>query len=107
MSELKSVLKKHSIITVLLVNTSVNSTQNDNVSNLEGHHNLDLSTIPRLSTRNPTVEDGPVHTVVENEDSQQHTGAVDGVAAEGPHVCPCGKSCSRYEFLVYHTWFLM
>ena len=100
-----SVLKKHSFITVLLVNTPVNSTQNDNVSNPEDHHNLDLSTIPRLSTRNPTLVDGQVHTAVENEDSLQHTGTADGVAAEGPHVCPCSKSCSRYEYLVYPTRF--
>ena len=93
---------------MLLVNTPVNSTQNENVSNLENHHNLDLSTIPRLSTSNPILEDGQVHPVVENEDSQLHTQTAvgKGVAAEGPYVCPCGKSCSRYEYLVYHIYFM-
>ena len=86
---------------MLLVNTPVNSTQNDNVSNhLEDHHNLDLSTIPRLSARNSTLDDGQVHTVVENEDSLQHTGTADGVAAEGALVCPCGKPCSRYTLYI-------
>ena len=62
---------------MLLVNTPVNSTQNENVSNPGDHHNLDLSTIPRLPTRNPTLEPSlEVPTVIENEDSQ-HTVTTD------------------------------
>ena len=86
---------------MLLVNTPANSTQNENTSRLEEHHDLDLSTIPRLSATNPPVVASPVSTIVESEDSQHHTKTAQGedIEAEGSasHVCPCGKICSRHE----------
>ena len=90
------------MFSVLLVNTPANSTQNENISRPEDHHNLDLSNIPRLSTTNPTVVASPaVHTIVEGEDSQHHTQTAQGediVAGRSElHVCPCGKPCSRYD----------
>ena len=86
---------------MLLVNTPANSTQNENISRLEEHHDLDLSTIPRLSATNQNVVASPVPTILESEDSQHHTKTAQGeetvAEVSEPLICSCGKPCSRYE----------
>ena len=77
----------HSLFfSVLLTDSPINSTQNENdaTATANSHHNLELSRIPGPSTSTAGVLD--------HEDT-----VAAGHGAGLPHVCHCGKDCTRYE----------